>query len=109
MIVVDALERGSRPCTLHVLEADVPDLRAWSDERRGDFLADMHYTTPTKAMILAKAVGVLPPKVYLVGCQPADANELGIGMSEVVQAGAERLMDEIGHLIAALDAAPTPS
>ncbi len=84
LIVVDALERGSAPGTLHVLEANVPNLKEWDADTRGDFLADMHYTTPGKAMILSKALDVLPPCVYLVGVQPLDASELGIGLSEPV-------------------------
>ena len=99
LIVIDAVERGSEPGTMHVLEAEVPDLETWSDDQRGDFLADMHYTTPTKAMILAKALGVLPPHVYIVGCQPYDANELGIGLSEPVGRAAKRTIREIEKIL----------
>lgn len=99
LIIIDALERGSAPGTVHVLAAEVPDLHMWSDDQRGDFLADMHYTTPTKAMILAKALGVLPPKVYLVGCQPLDANELGIGLSATTARTLPQMIREIESLI----------
>jgi hypothetical protein len=36
-------------------------------------------------MILAKALGVLPPRVFILGCQPADAADLGIGLSKAVE------------------------
>lgn len=85
LVVIDAMERGSVPGTIHVLEAEVPDLATWPDDERGDFLADMHYTTPSKALILARALGVLPRTVCIVGCQPFDANDMGIGLSEPVQ------------------------
>lgn len=84
LVVLDAVERGSDPGTIHLLAADVPDLAGWSEEQRGDFLADTHYATPAKAMILAKALGVLPPQVFILGCQPADATELGIGLTAAV-------------------------
>ena len=99
LIVVDALERQSAPGTVHVLQAEVPDLKTWTDDRRGDFLADMHYTTPSKAMILAKALGVLPPTVFLVGCQPVEFDTIGIGLSAVVEHATTQTIHEIELII----------
>jgi hypothetical protein len=62
----------------------VPDLNSWDEDARRDFLSDMHYTTPSQALILAKALGVLPPRVFIVDYQPGDANDLGIGLTEPV-------------------------
>lgn len=84
LVLIDAVERGSTPGTVHLLEAEVPELVTWSEDERRDFLADMHYATPSKALILAKALGVLPPKVLILGCQPEVYEELGIGLSEAV-------------------------
>lgn len=99
LVVLDAVERGSPPGTIHLLAAEVPELETWPEERRRDFLADMHYATPTKAMILARALGVLPPTVYLVGCQPADADTAGIGLSEPVAAAVERAVGVVEDLV----------
>ncbi len=102
LIVIDAMERGSAPGTTHTLQAEVPDLSTWPEDERRDFLADMHYTTPSKALILAKALGVLPPNVFIVGCQPDDVDEIGIGLSgpveRAVEASVERLIGEIRRL-----------
>jgi hydrogenase maturation protease len=59
----------------------------------------MHYATPSKALILAKALGVLPPNVFIVGCQPVDADELGIGLSEPVEHAAQATIREIERII----------
>ena len=99
LVVIDAMERGSAPGTVHVLEAEVPDLADWPEGQRQDFLADMHYTTPSKALILAKALGVLPPVVFIVGCQPAEADELGIGLSDVVERATTATIREIERII----------
>lgn len=104
LVVIDALERQSAAGTVHVLQADVPDLSTWTDDARGDFLADMHYTTPTKAMILAKALGVLPPTVFLIGCQPAEFDDIGIGLSAVVDQATTQAMREIEKLVHAIRA-----
>ncbi len=84
LVVIDAVDRGSTPGTVHLLVAEVPDLAEWAEHERSDFLADMHYTTPSKALILAKALGVLPPKAYILGCQPAEVDAIGIGLTDPV-------------------------
>lgn len=99
LVVLDAVERGSAPGTLHVLEAEVPRLENWGDSQRRDFLADTHYATPTKAMILARALGVLPPAVYLVGCQPVDAETAGIGLSAPVAEAVDRAVGVVADLV----------
>jgi hydrogenase maturation protease len=104
LIIVDAVKRGSPPGTLHVLEAEVPDLETWPETERQDFLADMHYTTPSKALILAKALGVLPPKVFIIGCQPVDAGDLGIGLSDVVERATVETLRTIERIVRQLSA-----
>lgn len=103
LVVIDAVERGSEPGTVHLLAAEVPDLVGWSDDERGDFLADTHYTTPAKALILAKALGVLPPRVYILGCQPADAAELGIGLSGMVERAVAEAVETLATLVTNLE------
>ena len=102
LVVIDAVERGSAPGTVHLLEAEVADLALWSEDDRGDFLADMHFTTPSKALILAKALDVLPPRVFILGCQPAEADAPGIGLTAPVERAATEairaLHDLVGHL-----------
>ena len=99
LVVIDAVERGSPPGTVHLLAADVPDLALWAEDERGDFLADMHYTTPSNALILAKALGVLPPRVFILGCQPGEAQVLGIGLTEPVERAATEALREIEALV----------
>lgn len=102
LVVVDAVERDSDPGTVYILEAHVPDLLDWPEDQRRDFLADMHYTTPAKALILAKALDVLPPRVFIVGCQPADAGTAGIGLSEPVYQATQHTLQELDSLIRSL-------
>jgi hydrogenase maturation protease len=99
LLIVDAVDRGGAPGTIYLLEPEVPDLATWPFEKRQDFLADMHMTTPTRALILARALGVLPPAVYMLGCQPTTCDDLVIGLSPLVECAVvpsvERLMSEI--------------
>jgi len=86
LIIVDATDRGEEPGTVYLLEAEVPDPEELSEESRREFLADTHLVVPSKALTLARALKVLPPQVYILGCQPKE-QELGMGLSEPVEAG----------------------
>jgi hydrogenase maturation protease len=105
LLIADAVDRGGAPGTVYLLEPEVPDLGQWPFEQRQDFLADMHMTTPARALVLARALGLLPPIVYLLGCQPTTCDELTIGLSPPVERavtlGVERLVVEIGRLTGA--------
>lgn len=97
LVVIDAVDRGSSPGTVHLLEADVPDLAEWAENERADFLADMHYTTPSKALVLARALGVLPPVVY--GCQPAETDAVGIGLTSSVAQAVPKAVDVVREIM----------
>jgi len=84
LVVVDAADLGRAPGTVLVIRPDVLDVTALPLLERHDELADMHYATPERALMLARAMGVLPDENYMVGCQP-QSEELGEGLSEPVQ------------------------
>ncbi len=90
LIILDAVDRGGEPGTLYLLETEVP-------ERQGEFTADMHYTVPSKALIMARALGVLPPRVYILGCQPKDWG-LGMELSPRVKASVPQAVERLRAL-----------
>lgn len=85
LIIVDAVQRGGEPGQLYLLEAEVPDIDDLTYIERTDFLADMHFTNPTRAMMLARALEVLPPQVFILGCQPAAHDDFDLGLSPEVE------------------------
>ena len=99
LLVIDAIQRDGPPGKVYVLEAEVPDLNDLAEPVRRDFLADMHYTTPSRALILAKALGVLPRKVMIVGCQPAVCDDLGLGLSEPVASAVDSAVARVSALL----------
>ncbi len=102
LVVVDAVDRGGKPGTIYLLEAEVPDLADMPAEERENHLADMHLATPSRAFVLAKGLGVLPPRVYILGCQSHSIEDLSIGLSEEVEGAVaptiERLVREVHRL-----------
>jgi hydrogenase maturation protease len=96
LIVVDALDLGRAPGTVVTLEPDVREPRGPDD------LADVHYANPERALMLAGALGRLPAAVWLVGCQPADADRLGEGLSPPVSSAVAAAAEEVRRLVAGL-------
>lgn len=90
LIVVDALSRGATPGTVSVLQVDeVTDAHE----------VDMHLAVPARALGVAKALGVLPAETFLVGCEPAEVEELTMELSAQVSAAVELAAREVQRLL----------
>ena len=100
LVIVDAADRQAEPGTFFLLRPDVPDLHGLPPEERRELLADMHYTVPSRALLLARALEILPSpdRVWIAACQPAEVETLGIGLSEPVRRAVDRAADEIERL-----------
>ncbi len=108
LIIVDATDRGEEPGTVYLLEVEVPDPEELTEESRQEFLADTHLTVPSKALALARALGVLPNRVYILGCQPKE-HELGMGLSKPVERGAIEAVERLRELTGRLAGEPATS
>lgn len=106
LVVADAVDRGREPGTIMLIEPDVIDVHALSWGERTDLLADAHLATPERVFMLSRALGVLPSRLLMVGCQPLDAEAVGTDMSEPVREAVDVAVAEIlRHVteLAALD------
>jgi len=108
LVIVDTTDRGGEPGKIYLLEVEVPDTEQLTEESRQEFLADTHLTVPSKALALARAIEVLPPQVYILGCQPKE-HELGMGLSEPVERGADEAITRLRELTTSLVGEPTSS
>lgn len=106
LIVIDTVDRGRSPGTVLVIEPDVVDVDQLDWAARHDLLADMHLATPGRALMLAKALGVLPPLVRMVGCQPCDAERLGIGLDPLIAAAVDEAVRQVCREVEAMTAQP---
>lgn len=95
LVVVDAVDHGRPPGTVLVIEPDVLDVEELPVEQRHDLMADMHLATPESALMVARAVGVLPAQTIIVGCQPVEINTLGIGLTDRVTDSVDVAIREI--------------
>ncbi len=86
LILLDIVKWGGPAGTLHFKEIEVKDLAQLPPEEQNEFLADMHYISPLKALMMAKALKILPDKVLFLGCESEEHEEIGIGVSTAVEA-----------------------
>jgi len=76
LVLIDAVERGAPPGTVFLIEPEV---------REGVHVPDIHLANPDRVLSMAKTMGVLPERVVIIGCQPAEVDELCGELSPPVQ------------------------
>lgn len=102
IIVIDTVDRERPPGTVMTIDYEVIDVHALDHNTKYDLLADMHLATPERSLMVARALGVLPPIVKMVGVQPVDVDTMGIGMSDIVTNAIPVTIEEIDRCIASL-------
>jgi hydrogenase maturation protease len=86
LIVIDAVDRGAAPGTVFVIEPEV---------EQPAHVPDVHLANPRRVLMMAKAMGALPERVLIVGCQPAEVDEFGEQLSEEVERAAAVAADAV--------------
>jgi hydrogenase maturation protease len=102
LIVLDAVDRKAEPGTIFVLE---PGLERLATSGRADEGLDLHQADPEGVFRLAAALGVLPSRVWVVGCQAAACDELGAGLSAPVRRAVPEVVGQVRDLLARLKTA----
>lgn len=91
LIIVDAMHGGRAPGTLYVHAVErVADAQS----------IDLHLAYPSRAMTVAKALGVLPAEVFIVGCEPENVDELTLQMTDTVERAVPRAVGSVLELLA---------
>jgi hydrogenase maturation protease len=102
LVIVDAVERGAQPGTLFVLVPQVPDVATPTFDEWLAQLADMHLAEPSRVLRIARAAGVLPSSVLVVGCQPKTCEDFVEVLSAPVAACVPVAADRVRQLVAEL-------
>lgn len=109
LVIVDAVERGGAPGTVYVLEASVPEIDSYTERERHEFMTDIHYTVPSKVLLVARALDCLPPHAWIVGCQPLETERPGIGLSPDVERAVPEAITRVREIVAQLFASEVES
>lgn len=77
LIILDAVDRNAEPGTIFVIEPTV-------EQGAGSATIDLHLADPRGALRMADALGVRPRRVWIIGCQIKECDELGAELSPAV-------------------------
>ncbi len=95
LVILDAVSWGGKPGEIFWRYAATADINDLSKDDKRNFLADMHYTNPVRALMLAKAVNVLPPEVYILGCEASVVDDFAIGISKEVELAIPKAIEKL--------------
>ena len=92
LVIVDAMTRGGRPGSLYVLAVESVDPLTE---------VDLHMAVPSRALALARALGALPARVFMIGCEPSEVDELTMEMTPAVRDAVEAALARVREILAA--------
>ncbi|MBA3496007.1 MAG: hydrogenase maturation protease [Gemmatimonadales bacterium] len=90
LIIIDAMTRGGAPGEVYVREVEAVEPVTG---------IDLHLAIPSRALAVAKAMGALPERVVLVGCEPAHIEEFTTELSRPVQGAVDPVLRHIESLV----------
>jgi hydrogenase maturation protease len=90
LVLIDVSRQGGAPGTLYLMEVDEEDFAAGIED--GETI-DPHGLDPATVLRFVHAVGGWPGKVVVIACEPAEVEEMGIGLTEVVAGAVDQAVD----------------
>ena len=94
LVIADAIDRQVEPGTLLLLEPDLSETPRTT--------IDAHTADPSQVVVLARALGVCPSKVLIVGCQYAQVEDAVEQMHPAVARAVPLAVERILALIETL-------
>ena len=97
-ILVDITARGGAPGSLYVVEPELPP------PAPGGLGVEAHGLDPLRVLAVARALGPLPGRLRLVGCEPSAGvgEEMEMGLSAPVEAALGPAVELVHEVIAEL-------
>ena len=86
LVLIDVSRQGGEPGTLYVMEASEEEVDAGIEDGQ---VINPHAMDPQTVLRFVKTLGAWPGKVVVIACEPAEVEDMGIGLSE----GVERAVD----------------
>jgi hydrogenase maturation protease len=92
VLLIDVSRQGGEPGTLYVMEAREEDVEAGIEDGQ---MINPHAMDPQTVLRFLKTLGAWPGKVVVVACEPAEVEEMGMGLTGEV----ERAVDGAVELV----------
>jgi hydrogenase maturation protease len=82
LVLIDVSRQGGEPGTLYVMEAQKEEVEAGIEDGQ---MINPHAMDPQTVLRFVKTLGAWPGKVVIVACEPAQVEEMGMGLSAEVE------------------------
>jgi len=99
LVILDASRHGGEPGTLYVVEPDLGGLAPSIED--GETISP-HHMDPATVLRFVAAIGGFSGKVVVIGCEPGEVDEVGLGLTPAVEAAMERAIALVGETVAEL-------
>ncbi len=99
LLIIDALDRSAEPGRVFVLQPDEESLASGAARHES---TDLHQADPEAVLRMARALKVLPERVWIVGCQAVGCDDLGAPLSEVVASAVPVAVQRVREIVAGL-------
>ena len=96
LVILDASRHGGEPGTLYVIEPDRDEI---APEIVDGEMIDPHGMDPATMLRFVRATGGWPGKVVVIGCEPGEVDEVGLGLTPPVEAAVDRALELVGTTI----------
>ena len=97
LMLVDVSRQGGEPGTLYVMEALKDEVEAGIEDGQ---VINPHAMDPQTVLRFLKTLGAWPGKVVIVACEPAQVEEMGMGLSDEVESAVDAA---VGVVIETID------
>ena len=99
LIIVDAVARGGDPGDVYLLEPSLPEVGALTGLEQRELAGDTHQAVPGSALVMARAAGVLPRLVRIVGCEPQETEHFSLELTPPVRDAVPRAAALVRELL----------
>jgi hydrogenase maturation protease len=103
LVILDVSRQGGDPGTLYVIEPEEASVEGAIED--GEVI-NPHGMDPRTVLRFVKSVGAWPGRVIVIACEPAEVEEVGLGLSQQVEEAVERAIELVVETIDELRAEP---
>jgi hydrogenase maturation protease len=96
LVLLDASRQGGEPGTLYVIEPSMEELSGPIED--GDAI-NPHGMDPQTMLRFVGAIGGFSGKVIVIGCEPGEVDDVGLGLTPPVEEAVERALQLVGETL----------
>jgi len=103
LVIIDASRQGGEPGTLYLIEPNEDSVEGSIED--GDSI-NPHGMDPKTVLRFVKSAGAWPARVIVIACEPAETEDIGLGLTSEVGEAVERAVELVLDTVQELRAEP---